>query len=150
LAPFTGGGSAPFNELSRLRREIDRLFEDPFAWATATTSFFEGWTPKVDVYEDRDKITVQAELPGMKKEEIELSVHNNVLTISGERKQEQERKEGETYRSERYVGRFQRSVTLPQPVDAAKVDARYKDGILTVTCPKTEEAKRRQIEIKTS
>jgi HSP20 family protein len=144
------GGFSPLNQLDRLRSQIDRLFEDPLALLGPSTSFFEGWNPKLDVYEDKDRITVQAELPGMKREEIDLSVHGDTLTVSGERKQEQERKEGETFRSERYFGRFQRSVTLPQPVDVTRIEARYKDGILTVTCPKTEEAKRKQIQIQPS
>jgi HSP20 family protein len=86
----------------------------------------------------------------MKREEIDVSLANDTLTISGERKSEQETKDAETYRSERYFGRFQRSITLPQPVDSNKIQATYKDGILTVTCPKSEEAKRKQIEVKVS
>jgi HSP20 family protein len=109
---------------------------------------FEGWAPPVDVYEDKDKITVRAELPGMKREDIELSVVGTTLTISGERKQEQETGQGETYRAERYWGRFQRIVTLPTPVEQNKIQASYKEGVLTVACPKSEEAKRKQIEIK--
>ena len=152
LAPFApfNWGVTPVNELNRIRGEINRIFEDPFgSLSAATTSLFEGWTPLVDVYEDKDKITVRAELPGMKKDEIEVSVVGDILTIGGERRQEQERKEGQSYRSERYLGRFQRTVTLPTQVDAGKVQANYKDGLLTITCQKSEEAKRKQIEIKT-
>ena len=112
------------------------------------TSFFEGWEPAVDVYEDKDKITVRAELPGMKQPDIQLSVESNTLTISGERKREEERQQGDTFRSERFYGRFQRSLTLPQPVDSGNIKATYKDGVLTVICPKSEEAKRKQIEVK--
>ena len=109
-----------------------------------------GWEPTIDVYEDKDKLTVKAELPGMKKEDIAVSLEGSTLTVSGERKQEQERKEGETYRSERFFGRFQQSITLSQQVDPKKIQANYKDGVLTITLPKSEEAKRKQIEIKTS
>jgi HSP20 family protein len=143
------GESSSQPELSRLRREIDRLFEEPFGFFTPTT-FFEGWSPTVDLYEDKDKITVQAELPGMKKEDIEVSLHGDTLSISGERKHEQEDKDCEVCRSERYFGRFQRSITLPQHVDGNKIEARYQEGVLTVTCPKSEESKRKQIEVKTS
>ncbi|MDB6024905.1 MAG: hSP20, partial [Verrucomicrobiales bacterium] len=81
---------------------------------------------------------------------IAVSLDADTLTISGERKLEDERKEGETYRSERFFGRFQRSITLPYPVDAKKIQASYKDGVLTITLPKSEEAKAKQIEIKAS
>jgi len=148
LAP-SQRGSAPA-ELNRLRREIDRLFEDPFSFLAPSTSFFEGWTPAVDIREDNDRYVVKAELPGMKTEDIDVSIDDNTLTISGERKQEEEKKEGDTYRSERYFGRFQRSVTLPARVDANNIEATYKDGVLTVIVPKTEEAKPKQIEVKTS
>lgn len=147
LAPFQGG-SAP-TELNRLRREIDRLFEEPFGFLTPSTSFFEGWTPAVDIYEDNDKYVVKAELPGMKNEDIDVSLDGNTLTISGERKHEEEKQEGENYRSERFFGRFQRSITLPTMVQANQIEATYKDGILSVTLPKAEEAKPKQIQVKT-
>lgn len=148
LAPVQGG-SAPA-ELNRLRREIDRLFESPFSFLAPSTSFFEGWTPAVDIYQDSDKYVVKAELPGMKKEDIEVSLDGNTLTIFGERKQEEEKKEGENYRSERFFGRFQRSITLPDEVQANKIEATYKDGVLNVTLPKAEGAKPKQIQVKTS
>jgi len=144
------GASAPYTELNRIRNEINRIFQDPFSMVTTSMSFFEGWEPTIDVYEDKDKLTVKAELPGMKKEDIAVSLEGSTLTVSGERKQEQEHKEGETYRSERFFGRFQRSITLSQQVDPKKIQANYKDGVLTITLPKSEEAKRKQIEIKTS
>jgi len=151
LAPSNwGGGPAPFTALNRIRNEIERIFEDPFGLTAPSTSFFEGWEPSVDVYEDKDKITVKAELPGMKKEDITVALDGDTLTISGERKHEEEHKDKETYRSERYFGRFQRSITLSQQVDPRKIQANYKDGVLTVTLPKSEEAKPKQIEVKTS
>ena len=142
------GGSGPGLELNRLRHEIDRLFEEPFSSLAPSTSFFEGWSPAVDIYEDKDKYTVKAELPGMKKEDIDVSLDGDTLTISGERKEEAEKKEGEGYRSERFFGRFQRSVTLPTAVQSNKIEAAYKDGILTVNVPKSEEAKPKQIQVK--
>ena len=150
LAPFRGGGWSPLNELGRIRSQIERLFENPFDLVVPSTGFFEGWTPAVDVHEDKDKYVVKAEVPGMKKEDIDVSLDGSTLTISGERKHEQERKEDETYRSERFFGRFQRNITLPAAVDASKIDANYKDGVLTITLPKSEEAKPKQIQVKTS
>lgn len=148
ISPHHEADFGRFNQLSRIRNEINRIFEDPLS-LLPSTSFFEGWEPAVDVYEDRDKISIRAELPGMKQQDIQLAIEGNTLTISGERKREEERKEGDTFRSERFYGRFQRSITLPRPVDTGKINATYKDGVLTVTCPKSEEAKPRQIEVKT-
>lgn len=137
-----------FDRLSSLRDELDRLFD--FAQPTRDSGLFSGWTPALDVFDDKDHLTVAVELPGLKKEDIDLSLHDGVLTVSGERKTEREQKEGESFRSERTFGRFQRSVTLPTAVDASKVSAAYKDGILTVTLPKAEEAKPKQIEVAVS
>ena len=135
-------------QLSSLRDEIDRLFETPLSWfENGSQPFAGGWVPAIDVYEDKDHLFVRAEVPGMKKDEIDISLHEGVLTLSGERKLENEYKEAESHRAERFVGRFQRSITLPSPVDAAKVRATYKDGILAVTLPKAEEAKPKQISV---
>jgi HSP20 family protein len=103
--------------------------------------------PAADIYEDRDKITVRAELPGMNKEDIDISLHEGVLSISGERKDAEELADAEVCRAERFVGRFQRAFTLNAPVNSDQVSAAYKNGILTVTLPKKEEAKPRQIEV---
>jgi HSP20 family protein len=113
-------------------------------------SLFNGWSPALDIFQDKDNVVVKVELPGIKKEEISISMHEGMLTISGERKLEEETKEGETYRRERFHGKFHRSLALPTPVDANKVKAAYKDGILTVTLPKAEEAKPKQIEVSVS
>jgi HSP20 family protein len=136
-----------FGRLSDLRDEIDRLFESPLSELTRTSQLLSGWTPALDVYEDKDNFVVKAELPGMKKEDIEVSLHDGSLSISGERKTEAKREEGEVYRAERFFGRFQRTVTLPTAVAADKVKAAYKDGVLTITLPKTEEAKPKQIDV---
>jgi HSP20 family protein len=106
-----------------------------------------GWPPALDLHEDKDTLVVKVELPGMKKEDIEISLHDGCLSISGERKNEQKFEDAEVYRAERFVGRFQRTVTLPAPVAADKVKADYKDGVLTVTLPKTEEARPKQISV---
>src|SRR5438067_8892504 len=141
---------SPFDRLSTLRDEIDRLFDLSLPGFTRDAGLFGGWSPSVDVYQDEDNVFVKAELPGMKKEEIDISLQNGMLTISGERKHEEEHKEGESFRSERFFGKFQRSVSLPSEVDVKNVKAAYKDGILTVTLPKAEEAKPKQIEVQVS
>jgi len=130
-----------------LRDEIDRLFEEPLAELTRTSHLLSGWTPALDVYEDKDVLTVKAELPGMKKEEIDISLQDGCLSISGERKSEEKFEKADVYRAERFVGRFQRTLTLPAPVALDKVKAQYKDGVLTITLPKTEEAKPKQIDV---
>ena len=148
---FRPAAWSPFAELNRLREEINRVFERPGqAFLERSAGFFGGWTPSLDVFEEKDNVIVKAELPGMKKEDIEVTLAGEMLSISGERKEEKESKDAENYRSERYFGRFQRSVTLPHQVDPNKIQASYKDGILTVTLPKSEEAKRKQIEVKVS
>jgi len=129
--------------LTDLRDELDRLFEAPAARA----SEFLGWSPAFDVYEEKDNFVVKAELPGMKKEDINVSFHDGSLVISGERQNETRNEGTEVYRAERFFGKFQRVVTLPATVAADKVKAQYKDGILTITLPKSEEAKPKQIEV---
>jgi len=150
VGPHPWAGGSPANELNRIRDQINRIFEDPLGWLAPGTSFFEGWEPTVDIYEHKDRITVRAELPGMKKENLNVSLDGDTLTISGERKQEEERRAGDTYRSERFFGRFQRSITLPRPVDEKQIQAKYKDGVLEITLPKAEGARRKDIEVKTS
>jgi HSP20 family protein len=141
---------AGFGPLTNLRDQIDRLFEAPLAELTRTSHLLSGWTPVLDVAEDANNIYVRVELPGMKREEIDLSLHDGSLSISGERKSEDVTKDAEVYRAERFFGRFQRTVTLPTAVAAEKVKAQYKDGILTVTLPKAEEAKPKHIEVNVS
>lgn len=143
------GVGSPFEQLNRLRSEIDRLFGTSAADLGAP-DIFDQWAPSVDMYDDRDKITVCAELPGMRKEDIDISLVGDTLSITGERKQVEEKEEGETFRSERYFGRFHRSISLPHAVDANQVKATYKEGILNISLPKTEEARRKQIDVKVS
>jgi HSP20 family protein len=134
-----------FDRLPTLRDELNRLFD--FAFPTRDSGLVGGWTPALDVFDEKDSFVVKVELPGMKKEEIDISLHDGVLTVSGERKHERESKDGGAFRSERYFGRFQRSVTLPAPVKAGDVKASYKDGVLSIDLPKAEEAKPRQIAV---
>ena len=133
---------------SNLRDELDSLFELPF-WSNfqRQAQLFSGWSPALDLYQSNDNVTARVEVPGMRKEDIEISLHEGMLTISGERKAESG--EGDkAERTERYVGTFRRSIALPTRVDADKVTATYQDGILKVTLPKAEEAKPKQIAVK--
>ena len=123
--------------LANLQDEIDRLFESPL----------QAWAPALDVHEDKNAYTIRVELPGMKREDIEVSLQNGALVISGERKTETIKDEVEVHRQERYFGRFSRALTLPTAVSGNQVKAAYKDGILTVTLPKAEEAKPKQITV---
>jgi len=142
---------SPFRHLTNLREEIDRLFESPMAELTQSShQFLSGWMPAVDVYEDKDNLHLKAELPGVNKQDIQISVHEGVLTLSGERKPDEKYKDADVYRSERCLGRFQRTLTLPAQVNPDAIKATYKDGILTVLLPKAEASKPKHIEIKAS
>ncbi|MCX7869239.1 MAG: Hsp20/alpha crystallin family protein [Terrimicrobiaceae bacterium] len=135
---------SPFDRLSSLRDLLDSAFQ----LAGAGAGWGTGWVPALDVYEDDEKVTVQLEAAGMKAEDFNLSLHEGALTISGERKQESEKREGESFRQERLFGSFSRTVSLPAPVQGDKVRASYKDGVLTVTLPKAEEARPKKIAVK--
>ena len=108
------------------------------------------WSPLVDIVEDENEYRIKAELPAMKKEDVRLTVDNGVLTISGERKYEQEEKRDKHHRIERAYGSFVRSFSLPEDADGSKVTADYKDGVLHMHLPKSEKAKPKSIEIKVS
>jgi HSP20 family protein len=142
----------PGREVSRLRREMDRLFEDFFApqagWGWQP---WEGeWTPAVDVSETPEQVTVKAELPGLDPKEIDISLTGNILTLKGEKKSAREEKKENYHVVERSYGSFSRSLALPAAVNADKIEARFDQGVLTVTCPKKEPVKPKAIEIKTT
>jgi len=132
---------------STLRDDLNTLFDLPM-WSGSERQgqLLSGWSPALDLYQNKDNVVALVELPGMRKEDIEISLHDGTLSISGERKFESEAAE-KVERSERYVGKFRRSITLPSRIDAGKVTASYRDGILTVTLPKAEEAKPKQIQV---
>jgi HSP20 family protein len=143
LAPWSAA-----DRWSDLRDELNSFFELPFWSSTARAGqLFSGWSPAVDLYQSNDNMVAVVELPGMRKEDIEISLHDGALTISGERKRESGSNGGKAERSERYVGMFRRSIALPTRVDAGEVSATYRDGILTVTLPKAEEVKPKQIQV---
>jgi HSP20 family protein len=139
----------PFKELERMRREMDRLWD----------SFFEGrpgreveevgeWLPTLDLSETENDLVVKAEIPGIDPKEIDISLANEMLTIKGEKKQEKEEKEENYHLIERSYGSFVRTIPLPREVQGDKISASYKNGILKVTLPKSEEAKKKEIKIK--
>ena len=151
LIRYQAPNSTPWPALDRwsnLRDELNSFFDTPF-WSglDRTGQLFTGWSPALDLYESGDHFVAVVELPGMRKEAINISLHDGTLTISGERKAEKS-SNGETpQRTERYVGTFRRSIALPGRVHPNKVSATYQDGILKVTLPKTEEAKPKQIQV---
>jgi len=143
-------GLTPNEQLNQLREEIDRLFEVPLADFSRMGEFFNGWAPALDLSEDKDNLVATVEIAGLSKENLDVSVHEGVLNISGERVRAKEGENDEAHRRERVYGRFHRSISLPKPVKVESIKATYRDGILTVTMPKTEQAKPRQIEVNVS
>ncbi len=143
LAPWSAA-----DRWSNLRDELNSFFELPF-WSSFGRGgqLFTGWSPALDLYQSNDNVIAVVELPGMRKDDIEISLHDGTLTISGESKREGSSNGGNAERTERYIGRFRRSIALPTRVDASKVSATYSDGILTVTLPKAEEVKPKQIQV---
>lgn len=136
---------SPFSELFDLRKEIDSLFEDRFFGKNLISE--PSWIPSMDVVENEKEFLVTVELPGMKKEDINVSIENNVLTIEGERKSEKEEKNKTFHRIERAYGKFYRSVALPKKVDENNIKATFKDGLLNITIGKSEKEKSKIIEI---
>ncbi len=135
----------PFRELVNLREDMDRLFTSFFGRHTEEPEGF--WTPVIDLEEDNENFIVKAELPGMKKDDIKISVRGNQLSISGERKQESEVKNKTYHRIERSYGKFSRVITLPTDVEADRVKASYKNGVLIINLPKPESMKPKEIEV---
>ena len=146
----------PFMDLTRWDRDMERVMEDFFGrrmrpWFAdrwSRTPEMELTAPAVDLYEEKDDIVVKAELPGMEKDKIEVNLADHTLTIKGEKKTEEEVKKENYYRSERFHGSFLRTLELPKDVHGDKVKASFKDGILEVRLPKTEEAKRKEVKVK--
>ena len=138
----------PFRDLRTLQEEVNRLFSTNLTRAFDDEGIARGaWAPSVDIYENKDQIVLEAELPGMKQDDFDLSIENNVITLRGERKFEKT-DEGDNYhRVERSYGAFTRSFTLPQTVSAEGAIAEYNNGVLRVTLPKREETKARRIQV---
>ena len=141
----------PFREVSRLRREMDRLWDDYYGSGRRGLQPLQAeFAPAVDVKETAEAVVVKAEVPGMDAKEITIAVTGDVLTIKGAKKSEREEKEENYHLVERSYGSFSRSLTLHAAVDLDKIEARYDKGVLTVTCPKQEAVKPKAIAIKTA
>ena len=140
----------PFRELVTLQDRMNRLFSESYRaqqgpeddWALGGT-----WAPAVDIYEHENNIVIKAELPGVDPKDVDIRLDNSVLTVTGERKLDNEVKKENYHRVERSYGAFTRSFTLPTTVDPSGIKAEYRDGVLRVTLPKREEAKPKQIQI---
>jgi HSP20 family protein len=139
----------PFRDLRTLHEEVNRLFTGNLARNFEDEGIARGaWSPSVDIYENKDHIVLEAELPGMNRDDFDLSVENNVITLRGERHFEKKDETDNYHRVERAYGSFTRSFTLPNTVSAEGATAEYKNGVLRVTLPKRDETKARRIEIK--
>jgi HSP20 family protein len=137
------------SEISGLQRDMNRIFDSFFRGGSEEPALINAaWVPAVDVAEEDSQYVVKVELPGVNKDDVNISLESNILTIRGEKKTEQESKGKNYHRVERSFGSFHRSFALPTTVKVDKIDAVFKDGILAVTMPKADEAKPKQIEVK--
>ncbi len=144
--PFSSGAD-PFRDLSDMQSELNRLFDGFFGRPSAAPGVERVWAPAVDMYETKDELVLSAELPGLNEKDIHLSITGDRLTLKGERRWSREIDENSVYRGERWFGKFERTLPLPIPVQAGKVKATYRDGVLTVSLPKAEEIKPKEIKI---
>ena len=135
------------NGLARLHNEMDDLFDGFFRGLDRPFAGYKAW-PAIDVAEEENAVIVRAEVPGCKADDIDISVYGNTLTISGEKKLEEEKKEKGYYHIESTYGSFRRELTLPTDVDSSKVEAACKDGVLTITLPKAASAKAMKVKVK--
>ena len=139
----------PFDELTTLRKEMDSLWNRFFPEAPFHERYVSHeWLPSIDLEEIKDKLVVKAELPGLEAKDMELSLTDDILTIRGEKKIENEERGEHHYFVERYAGNFERRIKLPALVKTEEIDATFDKGVLTITLPKSEEAKKKEIKIK--
>jgi len=135
----------PMNEFDRLQDEINKLFD--WNYPENRGLFDRSLSPAVDLVENENEIILVCDLPGIKKDDLDLSISRNVITIKGEKKNELKKEGRKTFRNETWSGAFQRTISLPETVDPEKVDASMKEGVLTVKVAKREEVKPRQISV---
>jgi len=138
----------PYRELDELQNRLGRVFGDMPARARDEESLFADWAPALDIQETEKEYTVKVDLPEVKKEDIKVELLDGALTIQGERRQEKEEKGKKFHRVERQYGQFVRRFALPGEVEVAKIEAQFKDGVLTVTLPKTAAATSKPVEVK--
>ncbi|MEW5896014.1 MAG: Hsp20/alpha crystallin family protein [Candidatus Omnitrophota bacterium] len=139
----------PFFEMENIQKQMNDLFNLSLSRGHAGDMTLLGsqWIPSVDIYDSRENILVKADLPGLKKDEIEVTIEDDNLVLKGEKKKESEVREENCFRTERFYGSFYRTIALPNSVDASKVEAKYHDGVLTLTLPKKEESKPKRISV---
>jgi HSP20 family protein len=155
-----GSSASPFTTVQRFADEMDRLFDNfglpsrwasPFRWGTASAARwgtgFEDWTPDVEVFQKDDQLTIRADLPGLRKDEVSVDLTDTTLTIQGERKREHDEQREGVYRSERSYGSFCRMVALPEGAMTDQAKANFRDGVLEITMPTPPVAKGRRLEI---
>jgi HSP20 family protein len=146
----------PLRELETMRRDMERLFEEFFEpaprrrWRWLSRAEAETVSPSIDMYDRKDEIVVKAELPGVEKEDIDLTISENSLTIKAESKKDEEVKEEDYYSREIHYGTYTRTLTLPAEVDSSKAKATFKNGILEIVLPKKEEAKPKEIKVESA
>lgn len=140
----------PFRDLRGLQDEVNRLFSGQFSRTSQDEVLRGAWSPSVDIFENKNEIVLEAELPGMNAEDVNISIENNVLTLHGERRFEKKDESDNFHRVERSYGSFTRSFTLPPTVSSENAQAEFQNGVLRLTLAKREEAKPRRIEIKAS
>jgi HSP20 family protein len=142
----------PFEQFQSLRR-LNNVLDEAFGgwpFQQENGSITSSWYPACDVFEDKDAVKIVAELPGVKPDDVKLSLENNVLTIRGEKKQEAEERSERVHRYERSYGSFERAFVLPSTVDGDKISAEYQNGILTILVPKAERARPREIPVRSA
>ena len=138
----------PFRDFERMRSEMDRLWNSFFERGTLRGEEGGEWLPSLDVAETKNEIVVKAEVPGLDLKDIDISLSEGLLTIKGEKKQEREEKEENYHLVERSYGTFTRSIRIPNEVQSDKINASYKNGVLKIVLPKSEEAKKKEVKIK--
>ncbi len=136
----------PFRDILTLQDRVNRFFGDSFTRLPAAEAA-GAWFPPVDILEEGDQLVLRAELPGVNKDDIDIRVENGTVTLRGEKKLEKEVDSESAYRLERFYGSFARSFVLPTSIDADKIKATYKDGVLEVVLPKAEEARPRKVKV---
>jgi HSP20 family protein len=138
----------PYREMLNLRQTMDRMFEDTFLWPARSQYEMSGGNLPLDIYQTKNDVVVKAALPGLKPEEVDISLSGETLTIKGEHREEKETREAEYIRREHRYGSFSRTVTIPVAIQSDKAQATFDNGILTLTLPKAEAVKPKQIKVK--
>ena len=145
--PFSQSMDDPFRDVTDIQGQMNRLFDNLLGRPSPMPGLERMWAPAVDMYETRDELVIGAELPGLNQKDIHLSITGDMLSIRGERQRPPDVAPDNYYRGERWWGKFERTLPLPMPVEAGKVKAAYRDGVLTVTLPKADEIKPKEIKI---